>query len=589
MDAGKMIESRIANAVGNTPAAIGFFAFVLLAVGLLSGCQLHPSDIQQQPGHQRPINELASEVLTAQAERQHAQKIAKVNRRHQQDELANRISGDSVDWQDENQIRQVGFDDVGLIPIDAPSPPISQPVDDLFIDTDVREAIQSLATQAKVSVVVDDSVAGVVTATINQEPFETALKKVLLPLGLYFRWHEGQYLICSADPDSAMFALVSQRLQYEPLHSSPQELADLLPEKDKQFVRVASSRNTMIIEAPDRLAQQIHQELTSLDQPVAQVVLEAMVVVVSPDSKFQFGMDFSHGVAGTGTGSDFNLALDGLALAGNWGGNAARHLFGRFAVTSHFIRALEQEGYVSIRATPHVMAKNGEKAEISIARETFFGTQPITSNLFIRQDIQKVEAGITLEITPSVRGDSVSMVIDRAEVSEDIRSALNDASLADPYPLINRRKVSTTVNVRDGETMVIGGLMQNQIVDRISKVPVLGGLPLVGRAFQKIERSEEAAEVVVFISPRIVHGSDFVQGFDESLDEYRLDVDSPPSVLPTDLPNKQHHVIQQSSHGRNSHMQSPQGQGNWHRSPHDPQGQKNLYNAVQEFFAPEGN
>ena len=164
------------------------------------------------------------------------------------------------------------------------------------MDTDVREAIQSLATQARVSVVVDDSVAGVVTATINQEPFETALKKLLLPLGLYFRFHEGQYLVCSADPDSAMFTIVSQRLQYEPLHSSPQELSDLLPEKDQQYVRVASSRNTIIIEAPERLAQQIHQELLSLDQPVAQVVLEAMVVVVSPDSKFQFGMDISQGL-----------------------------------------------------------------------------------------------------------------------------------------------------------------------------------------------------------------------------------------------------------------------------------------------------
>ena len=164
------------------------------------------------------------------------------------------------------------------------------------------------------------------------------------------------------------------------------------------------------------------------------------------------------------------------------------------------------------------MAKNGEKAEISIARETFFGTQPINSSVFVRQDIQKVEAGITLEITPSIRGDSVSMVIDRAEVSENIRSALNDVSLADPYPLINRRKVSTTVNVRNGETMVIGGLMQKQVVDRISKVPVLGDMPLFGKVFQKIEQSEEAAEVVVFISPRIVHDSDSVQSVPAEFD-----------------------------------------------------------------------
>ena len=374
-------------------------------------------------------------------------------------------------------------------------------VSDEFIETDVVEAIQSLAVQAQVTVILDENVTGSVTASINEESFANAIQKITLPLGLYMRTRGTQLLICDGDPESALFGLVSQRLSYEPLHATPEELLKLLPEKLVRYVRVANARNMFIIEAPEEIAGRIYSELAQYDQPIAQVVLEAMVVVISPDSGFQFGADFGQNISNSA--GDFNLSLDGLALGGALPG-AASQLFSRFATTSHFVRSLEQQGYLSIRATPHVMAKNGEKAEISIARETFFSTTPITTQLLIRPNIQKVEAGITLEITPTIRGDNVLMVIDRAEVSENIRSTLNDANLADPFPLINRRKVSTTVNVKDGETMVIGGLMQNQLVDRISKIPLLGSLPFVGRMFQKIDQQEEAAEVVVFISPRIV-------------------------------------------------------------------------------------
>ena len=374
-------------------------------------------------------------------------------------------------------------------------------VSDEFIETDVVEAIQSLALQAQLTVILDENVTGTVTSSINNESFANAIQKVCLPLGLHMRMRGNQLLICDGDPESSMFGLVSQRLSYQPLHGTPDELSKMLPEQMLRYVRIANARNMLIIEAPEEIASRIYSELSQYDQPVPQVVLEAMVVVISPDSGFQFGADLGRSVSNSA--GDFNLALDGLAISGAWSG-VGNQLFSRFATTSHFLRSLEQQGYLSIRATPHVMAKNGEKAEISIARETFFSTLPVDSQLLIRPNIQKVEAGITLEITPTIRGDSVLMVIDRAEVSENIRSTLNDASLADPFPLINRRKVSTTVNVKDGETMVIGGLMQNQLVDRISKLPILGDLPFIGRLFQKIDQQEEAAEVVVFISPRIV-------------------------------------------------------------------------------------
>jgi type II secretory pathway component GspD/PulD (secretin) len=96
------------------------------------------------------------------------------------------------------------------------------------------------------------------------------------------------------------------------------------------------------------------------------------------------------------------------------------------------------------------------------------------------------------------------VTIERAEVSEDVRAAGTGPDLASPYPLINRRRVTTTVDVKDGQTIVIGGLTQTQIVDQINKVPFFGDMPIVGHLFRHVDKQEQEAEVMIFISPQIV-------------------------------------------------------------------------------------
>ena len=205
-------------------------------------------------------------------------------------------------------------------------------------------------------------------------------------------------------------------------------------------------------------------------------------------------------------GSDvLNVGIQGLAFSGVGSVAGASNAFADFAVTSAFVQLLAQEGYLAIRAAPRVTARDGDQAQIKITRESFFSTQPQSADNFFRQDIQQVEAGIELDITPVVRGDNITMRIDKAEVSEDIRtSSINTDITENPFPSINRRTVSTTVHVKDGETIVIGGLVQRQTVDRVAQIPVLGSLPGVGRMFQTIESTQQDAEVVIFISPKLV-------------------------------------------------------------------------------------
>ncbi len=377
-------------------------------------------------------------------------------------------------------------------------------VSDIYTETDVREAVQALATQAGVAVVLDDTIRGEVNCTIENEPFEQALQRVLLPLGMVYRKKDNLYLIGRVDPTSNLFPHIAETIEFRPNHLSTQELLALLPARQAQFVRMVDKRNLIIIEAPHDTAQQIHAQLLSADQPIPQIMIEAVVCVVAPEKGLQFGMDWNHGLQVQGL-NRLNVGLTGLSFTGQVSPYGAANAFDDFAVTSAFVQLLAKEGYVTIRAAPRVMAKDGEKAQISIARDTFFSIQQGNNQFLFNQNIQKVDAGISLTLTPSIRGENIQIQIEKAEVSEDVRSIDPQQQLNNsPYPIINRRNVSTTVQVKDQQTVVIGGLMQRQTVDRESRIPYLGGLWGIGRAFRKIEKTEQEAEVAIFISPKIV-------------------------------------------------------------------------------------
>lgn len=389
-----------------------------------------------------------------------------------------------------------------LLPYDAGPLAASIRVTDTFLETDVRQAVQSLAGQAEATVIIDDQVRGTTTAIIDDQPFDTALSQVLLPLGFVHRKVDEVHYVGLADADSALFDYLSDRYRYTALHRDPAELASLLPERYQQFVCVSPAGGWLVVEAPPTHAPQVLSELEQLDQPVPQVVLEALVCVYEPKASFRFGFDVDAGVRIYDQST--RLALSGLNFGGALGAGAAASNLNDFQVTSSLLRMMEQKGFVKIRASPRVMALDGQKAEIRIGRESFFSVQPEGNDFLFRQDIQQVDSGILLEITPAIRAPYVTVKIDRAEVSEDIRSDETQADASDRFPVINRRSVSTTVKVLDGETIVIGGLTQRQKVDLRNKVPFFGDLPLVGKLFNRIEKVDTKAEVAIFISPRVL-------------------------------------------------------------------------------------
>ncbi len=390
-----------------------------------------------------------------------------------------------------------------------PAPPQADLLSEEFIETDVREAIFLLAEEANVEVLLDEQVRGVVNISLTDVTFEQGLEKILLPLNYVFVHRDGQYLIAPPDPKSPLFHLIAQQREYRPLHLTPKALLDTTPKTMKHFVHEVEGANSILIYAPKQYAELLLKQYAKLDQPIPQVILEAIICVVSPDCGFRFGVNWGHAVELNGT-TALDLGVSGLAINTQFSPTGFDAIFRDFSTTSFFIRKLAEHGYLTIRAAPRVMAQDGKQAHIAINRETFFTVQPFptgsdgdNNSFFFQQDIQKVESGISLDITPHIRGDTITVEIDKAEVSEDIRNS-DIENAVNPFPIISRRSVSTTVTVKNGRTIVIGGLVQRETVDRITKIPGLSNLPGVGRLFKNTQTQTREVEVVIFISPKIV-------------------------------------------------------------------------------------
>lgn len=379
-------------------------------------------------------------------------------------------------------------------------------INEEFIETDVREVLTMLTTEAQLDLVMDDKVGGIVNTSCQNLTVNEAIAKVLMPLGLAHARRGDQVIVAPPDPTSPLFSMVSVKRDFRPLHLDSQSLLETVPASWLQYVTSIEPAKLILVQAPASIADEIIERFQTVDQPVPQVVLEAIICVVSPDSGFQFGLDWQHAVELDGAKA-LALGATGLALNGDVSRAGLNDVFSDFSSTSAFIKLLNENGYLTIRASPHVMAKDGEQANIAINRETFFSVQPPGAQgdnaVFFQQDIQKVDAGITLDITPHIRGDVVTIDIQKAEVSEDVRTGSTELSV-NPFPVINRRSVSTTVSVKDGRTIVIGGLVQRETIDQINRVPGLSRLPGVGYLFQTTQRQTRDAEVVIFISPRII-------------------------------------------------------------------------------------
>ncbi|HOW16770.1 MAG TPA: hypothetical protein PK443_03575, partial [bacterium] len=280
----------------------------------------------------------------------------------------------------------------------------------------------------------------------------------------------------------------------------------------------------LVISAKPKQFEALAKVIDSLDRRKGQVLFETITMEVSLNDDTSFGISsnyalssevpravgFDSGVSSTNNIMNFltnPAALSGMILGFGSKKTVSVKLSGQtlsIPTLSAFITAIEKNSEANVLQRPSIITSDNEEATIKVLDKipVVSGTVLSTTGLS-QQNIDKVEVGLTLKITPRINEASDFMKLDvEQEVSNITDKAPKD--LATTTQATNTRNIKTSVVVRDKDTVVIGGLLSDNLSTTYNKVPVLGDIPLLGWFFKGKTTRASKTNLIVFITPNII-------------------------------------------------------------------------------------
>ena len=312
-------------------------------------------------------------------------------------------------------------------------------------------------------------------------------------------------------------------------------------------VNISSDKatNSLVIVASISDFEVVKDVIQKLDIKRRQVYVEAAIIEMSLTKARDLGFEFqapvdqnlfnegkTQAVGGTNFGTIGPVVAGGPAGLASITGLAVGAIKGQFTFNGvnylsvgALLHALQTDGDVNVLSTPNILTMDNQKAEIMVGQNVPFitgQTQNATTgagNLF--NSIERKDVGIKLSITPQISSDENVRLDVNQEISDVIATSTTNAA----GPTTSKRSASTTVVVKDRQTMVIGGLIRDNVTSSTSKVPFLGDIPILGWLFKSKTSSVEKTNLMIFITPYIIksgeEADDLTRRKNESLDEFR--------------------------------------------------------------------
>ena len=293
------------------------------------------------------------------------------------------------------------------------------------------------------------------------------------------------------------------------------------------IVQADPQTNSLIITAPDNVYNTLRAVIDKLDARRAQVFVEALIVEVTTDKAAEFGIQWQSPIGGS---SDRTALVGGTNFSSN-GNNIVNLSTGTvlpgsglnlgllqkitvggkdYAALTALARALESDVNANILSTPNLLTLDNEEAKIVIGKNVPFITgsyaqaaSTTASGAAVNpfQTIERKDVGLTLKVKPQVaEGGSVKMQI--YQEASSIQDTTNAAGV-----ITNKRSIESTVLVDDGQIIVLGGLIQDDVQDGQDKVPGLGDVPLIGNLFKYGTRKHVKTNLMVFLRPQVLRNA----------------------------------------------------------------------------------
>ena len=381
---------------------------------------------------------------------------------------------------------------------DAPPAPRSGLVSNVWVDTDLRQVLQDISSQTGIAVLADTTAQGVLSMAVKDMPLEECLERVCAPGGLSFMRVKDYYLVGRADPGTEMFRKLAGLQRVKLQHVTADEVKGMLPQTLEKYVSYDKTNGVVLVNAPPGIQERVLGAIQMIDRPSRQVAVEAIVFELSEEGSKQLGLDWQY--------KNASITARTQSLIGTVTFDAASDIAAYVDVT---LRAILQDLKGQVLANPRIVVQNGKKAEIFVGQEKYYSLlSGYTANPYFH--LESIKAGVTLDVTPYI-GDQGQITLDiKSEVSDVITDWSREPSengtnvTGSSLPLVTRRQAKTTVGIKDGSTVIIGGLLQDQHRKVVEKVPLLGDVPLLGLAFRSVRASKEQKEIVVLITAHLI-------------------------------------------------------------------------------------
>ncbi len=406
-------------------------------------------------------------------------------------------------------------------------------------DMPIKDAMRMLAQMYQKNIVPSAKVDGVVTVTnLYDVTFEEALQAIL---GAHKYEIKGNFVRVYTNEefkaDKTRQEYVTILLYYINAEEAEKLVKPLLSEVGAIGVTTAAKNDTKAGEGGNTLAirdhlvvsdypevvKKIKQVIADVDVPPAQVLIEVTVLEASLTENTQFGIDFD--LLDKVTGSLDLIGESGIAQSGfssltNSSSGATTDGLSVGIINNNvraFIRALETVTDITTLANPKILALNKQAAELNIGTEDgYYSTKASsTEGAITTQQIEFLKTGTILRFRPFIGKDGLIRMELHPEQSE---GSLNTLSL----PKKTTAEVLCNVMVRDGKTIVLGGLFKEKTNLGRSQVPLLGDIPLLGNLFKKTNDSSERVELIVLLTPHIVSEPEQADGANRLEDVHRL-------------------------------------------------------------------
>lgn len=383
-----------------------------------------------------------------------------------------------------------------------------------FQDVPVTVILQALADYRQMNLIAAPGVSGNLTLRLENVPWPQALA-LTLRMGKLTMTREGSVMLIAPEPDAQEKQQREALAQRQPLHSLTLTLqngdaAEIAESLNAQRGALLSERgsvladkrtNTLLLRDTAPILAQLKKRVTEMDAPLAQVQLAAHIVTINSESLRELGVRWGLAPDDRPTrplrpgNLGVNLPLERSAV--NAGFHLAR-ISGR--LLSLELTALEQENQVEIIASPRLLTAHLQTASIKQGTEIPY---EVSSGASGATAIEFKEAVLGMEVTPKVLPDGrITLTL---HISQNMPGRAISRGAGEALT-IDKQEIKTQITVKNGETLVLGGIFQRHSGKTADKVPGLGDAPMLGGLFRQSGAQQKKRELVIFITPTLIKG-----------------------------------------------------------------------------------